>query len=143
MSFDLDPRFVKDSIHIADLSLCQLRLQNDRRYPWLVLIPKLNGLTEVHQLNSKDQHQLMAESSAVAQVLEQVTGCDKINVANLGNVVSQLHWHVVARFEQDEAWPGPIWGVGQSIPYPDKKRAELVDSILDALQQKLSLNVVV
>ena len=131
--FAVDPRIEKDSILIAEFELCQLRLQNDQRFPWLVLLPKVANLTEVHELTDAQQSLLMAESSKVAKALQQVTSCKKINVANLGNVVAQLHWHVVARFENDEAWPGPIWGVGTAVPWPEQKRADFVDSLLTAL----------
>jgi diadenosine tetraphosphate (Ap4A) HIT family hydrolase len=131
--FKLDPRIEKDSTFIKDLSLCQIRLQNDSRYPWLVLLPRKNDLTEVYELNEQDQELLIKESSLVSKGLALTTGCKKVNVANLGNVVSQLHWHVVARFEQDLTWPGPIWGVGTSVPWDDQKRVEFIDSFLQNL----------
>jgi diadenosine tetraphosphate (Ap4A) HIT family hydrolase len=131
--FKLDPRIEKDSIFIKDLALCQIRLQNDSRYPWLVLLPRESKLTEVYELSDLQQSQLIKESSFVSQALAKTTGCKKINVANLGNVVSQLHWHVVARFGDDFTWPGPIWGVGTSIPWDDQKRAEFIDSFLQNL----------
>ena len=127
--FVLDSRIEADSIFICDLELCQLRIQNDQRYPWLVLVPKLPSLTEVHELTVVQQQQLLAESSLAAKALKAVTNCKKINVANLGNVVSQLHWHVVARFEHDQTWPGPIWGVGSAEPYQEQQLAELVNAI--------------
>ena len=133
--FVLDARIEKDSNLIFDLPLCQVRLQNDSRYPWLVLVPKVEGATEVHELTEEQQTKLMKESSLVANCLKKVTQCKKINVANLGNVVSQLHWHVVARFEEDKTWPGPIWGVGEVIPYEDKKRAELADSLIKLMNE--------
>ena len=133
--FVLDARIEKDSNLIFDLPLCQVRLQNDSRYPWLVLVPKVEGATEVHELTEEQQTKLMKESSLVANCLKKVTQCKKINVANLGNVVSQLHWHVVARFEEDKTWPGPIWGVGEVIPYEDKKRAELADSLIKLINE--------
>jgi diadenosine tetraphosphate (Ap4A) HIT family hydrolase len=141
--FKLDERIHNSSLHIAELGLSQLRLHHDSRYPWLMLIPRVEYVTDVHQLSTEQQVQLISESSAVARVLETITGCDKINVANLGNVVAQLHWHIVARFKQDEAWPGPIWGVGEPIDYDHKKRAELVDSFLKALKSEIDLDVVV
>ncbi|WP_299266111.1 HIT domain-containing protein [uncultured Psychrosphaera sp.] len=133
--FKLDPRIEKDSTFIKDLPLCQVRLQNDSRYPWLVLLPRENGLTEVYELSSDQQAQLMVESSLVSKALAKSTECKKINVANLGNVVSQLHWHVVARFENDLTWPAPIWGVGTSVPWQDQKRAEFIDSFLTNLAE--------
>ena len=131
--FELDSRIARDSILITELSLCQVRLQNDARYPWLVLVPKLPDQTEVHELAPEQQIQLMNESSLVASILKKLTQCDKINIANLGNVVSQLHWHVVARFEQDETWPGPIWGVGQAVPYTDQQIEQWRDKLLAEL----------
>lgn len=131
--FAVDPRIENDSILITELDLCQVRLQNDQRYPWLVLLPKVAELTEAHELTETQQSLLMAESSKVAKALQQVTGCKKINIANLGNVVAQLHWHVVARFENDETWPGPIWGVGTPVPWQEQKRAEFIDSFLMVL----------
>ena len=128
--FELDPRIERDSILITELELCQVRLQNDARYPWLVLVPKVANKTEVHELTHEQQILLTKESSAAAAALKALTGCDKINVANLGNVVAQLHWHVVARFEQDDAWPGPIWGVGQSVPYTAAEIQKWRDKIL-------------
>lgn len=131
--FELDPRIARDSILISELSLCQVRLQNDARYPWLVLVPKVAKQTEVHELTPEQQIQLMNESSSVASILKQLTQCDKINIANLGNVVSQLHWHVVARIEQDETWPGPIWGVGQAMPYTDAQIEQWREKLLAKL----------
>ncbi len=131
--FKLDPRIQQDSTFLVDLTLCQVRLQNDCRYPWLVLLPRVNQLTEVYELSQQQQAQLIEESSIVSEALKVSTGCKKINVANLGNVVSQLHWHVVARFENDLTWPGPIWGVGKAEPWQDKKRAEFIDSFISNL----------
>lgn len=131
--FVLDPRIETDSIFICDLELCQLRVQNDKRYPWLVLVPKVANATEVHELSTDMQKLLMAESSAVAETLKAITGCKKINIANLGNVVSQLHWHVVARFENDLTWPGPIWGVGATSPYEEKELICFIEQIKASL----------
>lgn len=136
--FKLDPRIEKDSIFIKDLPLCQIRLQNDSRYPWLVLLPSKNDLTEVYELTEQDQALLIKESSLVSKALALTTNCKKVNVANLGNVVSQLHWHVVARFEQDLTWPGPIWGIGTSVPWGDQKRAEFIDSFIRNLAELLN-----
>lgn len=133
--FILDQRIQSDSILICELELCQLRIQNDSRYPWLVLVPKLEGVTEVHELTVEHQYQLIQESSLVANALKQVTACKKVNIANLGNVVSQLHWHVVARSEDDQTWPGPIWGLGVSIPYGK----EQLDNLINAIKEKLDV----
>jgi diadenosine tetraphosphate (Ap4A) HIT family hydrolase len=110
MTFILDPRLEQDSIFITDLALCQVRLENVRNFPWLILVPRINNLTEVHQLSSEQQAQLMSESSRCAHALNHCFALDKINVGALGNVVSQLHWHVVGRRQDDDAWPRPVWG---------------------------------
>ncbi len=135
MTFQLDSRIERDSTHIADLQLCQLRLQNDQRYPWLVLVPKRSNVTEVHDLVESDAQQLLLESNAVAKALKELTNCKKINVANLGNLCEQLHWHVVARNENDATWPGPIWGVGEAKAWDEKKRRQLVTSLLNEINR--------
>ena len=134
MAFSLDKRIERDSFLLAELPLCQLRLQNDQRYPWLVLVPKIDNVTEVHDLNEQQVIQLIKESSSVSRVLKDLTDCKKVNVANLGNVCEQLHWHIVARNEADLTWPGPIWGVGNAIPWDEKKRLEFSQSLLELLQ---------
>lgn len=110
MPFNLDPCLEQDSIFITDLPLCQVRLENVRNFPWLILVPRIDNLTEVHQLSVEQQAQLMDESSRCAQALNECFALDKINVGALGNVVSQLHWHVVGRRTDDDAWPKPVWG---------------------------------
>tara|TARA_R110001592_G_scaffold4083_3_gene22890 strand:+ start:984 stop:1409 length:426 start_codon:yes stop_codon:yes gene_type:complete len=115
--FTLDPRLQQDTLYIAEFSLCKVLLMNDARYPWVILVPKITGLTESFQLDDAGQQQLMVESNFVASILKKVIQADKMNVAALGNVVSQLHIHHVARFIQDEAWPAPVWGKGQAIAY--------------------------
>ncbi|MDO6720793.1 HIT domain-containing protein [Psychrosphaera sp. 1_MG-2023] len=133
--FKLNHRFEEDSIFVTKLELCQVRLQNDARFPWFILIPEVEGVEEVDALSVSQQHVLIDESSKVSAALRTVVSADKINVANLGNIVRQLHWHVVARTENDVAWPGPIWGGGTAEKYEDKKRVELIDSFLTALNK--------
>lgn len=121
--FELDPRLEADSEQLLWLGLCELRLMNDRRWPWLILIPQRPGAEEVHDLTPLDQAMLTFESNMVAQALKTVTGCTKINTAALGNIVRQLHVHVIARSEGDAGWPGPVWGHGVREPYkPDDIR---------------------
>lgn len=115
--FTLDPRLQQDTIEIAEFQLCKVLLMNDARYPWVILVPKITGLTEMFQLDSIDQHQLMVESNFVAAKLKKLVQADKMNVAALGNIVSQLHIHHIARFIQDESWPSPVWGKGQTVAY--------------------------
>ena len=106
---------------------------NDRRYPWLMLVPRHNGLSEIHDLRDKDQSTLISEVTAATRALEKLFQPKKINVAALGNMVSQLHIHVIARFEEDEAWPNPVWGIGKNVIYPKNEVKPLVNQLTTAL----------
>ncbi|MBY6017676.1 HIT domain-containing protein [Halomonas denitrificans] len=122
--FSLHPRLDADTLLLGTLPLCQVRLHRDSRYPWLLLVPMRADLTEIHHLSEADQQQLMRESCQVASLMEQALKPDSMNVGALGNVVSQLHIHHVARFEGDDAWPGPIWGALPTKPYEPDALAE-------------------
>ena len=115
--FELHPRLQADTQILGDLPLCRVLLAKDSQYPWLILVPRVAGLREIHHLPPEQQQQLMQESCAVAALMEHALNPDKINVAALGNLVPQLHLHHVARFSTDAAWPGPIWGAHPAIPY--------------------------
>ena len=115
--FELDKRLKGDSIPIVELPLSAVRLMNERSWPWLILVPQRPGIEEVHDLTPLDQAMLTFEVNMSAQTLKRVTGCTKINTGALGNIVRQLHVHVVARNEGDAAWPGPVWGHGLREPY--------------------------
>jgi diadenosine tetraphosphate (Ap4A) HIT family hydrolase len=132
--FSLDPRLDNDTLLIGEFKLCRALLMNDARYPWVILVPRITGLTEVYQLSAADQQQLMLESNTVAQKLAELVSADKMNVAALGNVVSQLHIHHVARYHQDEAWPAPVWGKGEAIAYSEQEQ----QAVVGQLQQTLS-----
>ncbi|MBN9044968.1 MAG: HIT domain-containing protein [Rhizobiales bacterium] len=121
--FKLDKRLDADTFFVAVLGLSELRLMNDRRWPWLILVPRRPGMTEIHDMTPLDQTMLTFEAGMVAEALKNVTGCDKINTGALGNIVRQLHLHVIARSEGDAGWPGPVWGHGARIPY-DEAEAE-------------------
>ncbi|MCE8013662.1 HIT domain-containing protein [Halomonas daqingensis] len=139
-SVELDERLVRDSYPVAELPLCQLRLMDDTRFPWLILIPRREGVSEVFDLDEADQRQLWHEASEMGRMLKAMTRADKINVANLGNVVAQLHVHVVARRQADAAWPGPVWGQGQAQPYDLDELASMRDRLLaqlDGLKTRL------
>jgi len=112
MEFDLDARLESDSHFIADGPLSQLRLIDDTRFPWLVLVPRLPGATEWLDLDGSAQRLLLAEINLAGKLLRATGRCDKINIGALGNIVRQLHVHVVAPTEGDAAWPGPVWGSG-------------------------------
>ena len=131
--FALDPRLENDSTSIMLTGLCDLRLSKDARWPWLILIPRRAEITEIFELTPLDQVMLTFETDMVASALKTVTGATKINVGALGNVVRQLHVHVVARFEGDANWPGPVWGFGSAEPYEDGKRDEFTVKLREAL----------
>ena len=118
--FRLDERLAGDSLEIGALNLCQIRLMNDRRWPWLALVPLRPGAVEIHDLAQSDQDLLAKETALAASVLKILTNCEKINSAALGNIVRQLHVHVVARSPSDPNWPGPVWGFGQRVPYDEE-----------------------
>jgi len=118
MSFALDPRLAADTLAVTQLPLCEVRLMNDVRYAWLVLVPRQARLTELADLADDKRARLWREVDQAAAALRAVAPCDKLNVGTLGNIVRQLHVHVVARCEGDHAWPGPVWGHGAAVPYP-------------------------
>ena len=126
-AFALDPRLE------VDLPLSALRLSGDARYPWVLLVPRRPDLTEIIDLDAAGRIQLMDEIAQVSTALRQITGCDKLNVGALGNVVAQLHVHVIARFRSDPAWPGPVWGVGEAQAWDPDKRAALVEALRRSL----------
>lgn len=117
MTFKLHPQLVQDSFYLADFKLCQVRLINDQRFYWLLLVPKIAEATEVTDLSSADYQQLWQEVHFLSQVIKPLKQADKLNLATLGNMVPQLHLHLIARFTQDAAWPKPVWGVGKAEPY--------------------------
>jgi len=131
--FELDQRLQQDTLWVADLPLCRVLLMNDRRYPWLILVPRRNGLTEVTDLNGEDQALLCQESLQVCRLLQQLHPEGKLNLGALGNVVAQLHLHHVMRYAQDPAWPGPVWGHSPAEPYPDPDAQELLQRLRSLL----------
>ena len=131
--FELDKRLDADTFSVAELGLCELRLMNDRRWPWLILVPRRADLSEIHDLTPLDQTILTFEAGLVAQALKTVTECQKINTGALGNIVRQLHLHVIARNEGDAGWPGPVWGHGTREAYDEKDARKLIADIRAAL----------
>lgn len=110
MTIDVDPRIISSTCFVAELPLCNLYLQNESRFPWLVLVPRRENVSELIDLSMEDQQALTCEIAMVSQLMKAKYSPDKLNVANLGNIVQQLHIHVIARYETDSAWPGPVWG---------------------------------
>lgn len=115
--FELDARLDGDTRPFLWLGLCEVRIMDDCRWPWLVLVPQRRGIEEIHELTPLDQAMLTFETNLAAEALKRSTGCLKINTGALGNIVRQLHIHVVARFEGDPGWPGPVWGQGPRVPW--------------------------
>ncbi|HEU0152631.1 MAG TPA: HIT family protein [Arenimonas sp.] len=130
---DLDPRLAADSVLVADGPLSQFRLMDDARFPWLVLVPRVPGATEWIDLAGDAQRLLLAEVNLAGRLLRGLGPVHKLNVGALGNVVRQLHVHVVARQEGDAAWPGPVWGAGLRQPYVADRREALLSSLRSAL----------
>ena len=131
--FELDQRLKGDSVPVERLGLCELRLLNDRRWPWLILIPQRPEITEMHELTPLDQAMLTFETNMVALALKRVTDCTKVNTGALGNIVRQLHVHVIARNEGDPNWPGPVWGFGAREAYRSVDARKFAESIQAAL----------
>ncbi len=117
--FELHPRLAADCFDVGTLPLCQLLLMNDGRFPWCILVPRIAGLRDLHDVPHDRRIDLFDEIERVSKALEHLGPTDKMNVAALGNMVPQLHVHVIARTTTDAAWPGPVWGVGTAAPYPD------------------------
>ena len=127
-----DPRLSTDSTLLTTLALSDLRLMNDSRFPWLILVPRVEA-TEIIDLSAADRTRLLDEIVTVSTALRDVTRCYKLNVVALGNLVRQLHVHVIARFTTDAAWPKPVWGIGEAVAYKAAERDRLADQILGAL----------
>ena len=131
--FVLHPRLSADTRFVADWGLSRVLLMNDARYAWLVLVPRRAGAVELFDLSQPDRSALMEETTRAAQLLKKVRNAAKINVGALGNLVPQLHVHVVARHPGDPAWPGPVWGHGTAEPYADSARDDFVARLRSAL----------
>ncbi len=118
--FQIDSRLAGDTLEVASLTLCQVLLLNDQRYDWLVLVPRRESVTEVLDLSPPDQAQLWREVTLVAGVLREAQPDCKLNIGALGNIVRQLHLHILLRREGDPAWPGPVWGHSPREPYSEE-----------------------
>jgi diadenosine tetraphosphate (Ap4A) HIT family hydrolase len=126
-AFALDPRLEADTIPIGDLALSCVLLLNDARFPWFVLVPRRPGATEITDLGEDDSAALLREVRVAVGVMLKLSKPDKVNFGALGNIVPQLHIHVVGRFRSDPAWPGPVWGFGTRTPYPDHAATALIE----------------
>ncbi len=134
MDFQLHARLAADTVEIGVLPLSRLLLMDDMTFPWCVLVPARAGIREIHDLDAADQLQLMQEISGVSAAMMDAFRADKMNVAALGNVVPQLHVHVIARFESDPAWPAPVWGRQPPHPYPQTEAARQLAKLTSAFR---------
>ncbi|MBV9629751.1 MAG: HIT domain-containing protein [Xanthobacteraceae bacterium] len=133
--WELDPQLGRDTAAVGDLPLSRVLVSRDASYPWLILVPRRPGAVELIDLSDADQAQVMGEIAQVGRVLKALTACDKLNIAAIGNVVAQLHIHLVARRRGDAAWPKPIWGAGPARSYtPD-----VLDEFITMLRRDLGL----
>ena len=128
MSFKLHKKFLMSSHHITDLQLCSIRLHDNSKFPWLILIPKRNKITDMSDLNSKDQIQLIKEIVFVSKIMKKLFKTSKLNVEKVGNIVPQLHIHIIARYKKDSTWPLSVWVV-KSKYYSTKVLKEVVNKI--------------
>ena len=135
-AWSLHPQLEKDTINIGDLPLSRVLVINDANYPWLLLAPRRAGVIEIVDLDEVAQAQLMTEINRVARALQDVTKPDKLNIAALGNVVPQLHVHIIARRRSDAAWPRPVWGAVPALAHD----AQEVEAFIGALRRKIWLS---
>lgn len=133
-AFRLDPRLAADGLPVGRFGLSRLLLMNDATYPWLVLVPERPQVSELFDLSPDELATLTTETALVARMLKILVAADKINVAALGNVVAQLHVHVIARFATDPAWPAPVWGRAPARPYAADEAARMLGRVSGALQ---------
>ena len=133
MSFRINRKFLKSSYHITDLKLCSIRLHDNSKFPWVILIPKRNKISDMSDLNSKDQILLMNEIVYVSKIMKKLFKTSKLNVEKIGNIVPQLHIHVIARTKKDISWPLSVWVV-KGKNYSKKKLKKIVDKLRKALK---------
>jgi diadenosine tetraphosphate (Ap4A) HIT family hydrolase len=134
-TWSLHPQLAQDTVPVGDLPLARVLLSNDANYPWLILVPRKPRLVELIDLVESEQVRLLGEIAKAARILKSVTGCDKLNIAALGNQVPQLHVHVIARRRNDAAWPKPVWGTATATSYEPAAR----DRFLTALRSELQI----
>lgn len=138
MKFELHPKLAADSLALGDFPLCRLLLMNDAQYPWFILVPRREGAREIYLLDDADQQQLLRESAQLSRAIMQAYAGEKLNIAALGNLVSQLHVHHVVRYSRDPAWPSPVWGRHPATPYGETARHDRLDALRPLLPQEFA-----
>ena len=131
--FEVHSQLLNDCVVIGDSKLSRVLLMNDARFPWLILVPRIGGLRDFHEVSVEYRAVLFDEIESASIAVQTIINADKINVAALGNQVPQLHVHVIGRLKNDEAWPGPVWGVGVAVPYEDDVRSKRIAFVSDAM----------
>jgi diadenosine tetraphosphate (Ap4A) HIT family hydrolase len=129
MSFQLHPRLEQDCITVGCFELCRLLMMNDSQYPWFILVPERTGLQEIYQLNKAERELLTEESSYLAENLATLYKADKMNIAAIGNMVPQLHIHHIVRYKSDKAWPAPVWGKFDAVPYSERQMTDTLTRV--------------
>ena len=132
--FKLDERIESSTVELGKMGISRVLLSKDANYPWVLLIPEIEGATEVHELSEEQQQDVTKSMTFVSTKMKEHFKADKMNVANIGNIVSQLHIHVVARFEGDLAWPDPIWGHSPATAYEPQKFEDLCKNLKEVLE---------
>ncbi len=134
MKFILPPQLAADCLQVGQLRLSRILLMNDRQFPWYILVPERQDVTEIYRLSQNDQMQLWRESALLAEMITQIHQPDTLNIATIGNIVPQLHMHHIARYKTDKAWPAPVWGKFDRLPYGKDTGEQQVSAMRDALE---------
>ena len=137
MMFHIHPRLKEDTVEVTRLKLSIVLLMKDRSFPWLILVPQKENIHEIYELPAEDRGILIEEIALASEVIEKLYKPDKINIGALGNMVSQLHLHVIGRFRTDRAWPGPIWGTGPAEDYSEKELKSTCEQLRKAMSFQL------
>ncbi len=140
MGFMLDAQLAADSLPVCVLNISEIRLINDARFPWLIAVPQRAGISELHELSRDDYIIVLDEVAFISRTLMQLCKADKMNVAALGNMVHQLHIHIIARHNDDVAWPKPIWGIGAAVPYPQEQAETFISDLQETLLPVSNVN---
>lgn len=140
--FTLHPRLAADTLLLGNFPLCQCLLMNDMHYPWLILVPRIDNVREIFELSCEDQQQFLRESSWISERLSKHFNADKINIGALGNMVPQLHIHHIARYQNDAAWPGPVWGKYPAQPYTADNLLRMNERLREAFADAHEIDLV-
>lgn len=135
-AFALHPRLAADTHRVGSLALCELLLMDDARYPWLILVPRVEAAEGIDELDFADRHALVDDIDQASRLLRAEVRPERLNVGALGNLVPQLHVHVIARFRNDPAWPGPVWGHAPARPYAGPALQGRLTSLRAALRAR-------